>query len=172
MRTVSKTVTVTETFEVYTYENAPEEVKEKIRQGFEDDIDHYEHCMSERIDTLKALAETIKGELDYSISCVPDRGEYIKIKPLYEHLDFTELERLSEVEVQSCYLTGVCYDQDIMSHFSEYGFSEETLEGALLDYIEQIHDEYQDMISHSYIKHLCEINDYEFKSDGSLYHAA
>lgn len=73
--------TVTTTFTVYKYETAPSEVQERIREYIINSWNIYEHCLQERIETLKAFADYLQCDLRYSISCVPDRGEHITFIP-------------------------------------------------------------------------------------------
>ena len=93
--------------------------KQTVVETFDNDGWMYEHCLIERIDTLKKLAEYLNGNLDYCISCVPDRGEFITIKPIDNELDFDSLWDVIDVE-EDCPLTGVCYDHDIIDHLSKY----------------------------------------------------
>ena len=89
MTTKDKTMrTVTKSFPVYTFKSAPKEVKENIIEYFANDSSLYEHCMSERLDTLKVVANLLHATLDYSLSCVPDRGEYIRFIPMNDELNY------------------------------------------------------------------------------------
>jgi len=158
---------------IYTFKDAPKEVRGKIIEMFSNCPYHYEHHMSERIATLKKLAEVLEGDLDYSLSCVPDRGEYITIKPrenysyddsIDDHiLNYQALWDLINVD-KECPLTGVCYDDDLLDDLSKYG-----IQTALNNYIKSIHNEYEDMISEEYLSEHCEANGYEFNEDGNIY---
>lgn len=159
---------ITEIFTVYKFSDAPEKVKEKIREHFHYDFDLYEHSMQERIATLEKVAELLNGRLDYSISYVPDRGEFISIKPKNESLDFDSLWEVVNTE-KDCPFTGVCYDHDIIDHLSKYNLNEKGLQFALDKYIESIHDEYESMLTDEYLADLCEANDYEFLENGRIY---
>jgi len=164
---------VTETFKVYTFSSAPKEVKEKIRDYFHSEFDLYEHCMIERIETLKKVAEILDADLDYSISCVPDRYEFIKMSPksgfVYnEGLDFESFWNVINQE-KECPFTGICYDHDIIDQFTKHNLNEEKLNEVLSDYLKSIHDEYESMLQDDYLEDLCDANEYEFTENGKLY---
>lgn len=160
---------VTEIIEIYTFDDASPELRDKIRDYFHSDGYHYEHCMFERIDTLKKLAEILGGKLDYSLSCVPDRGEFIEIKPLYnEGLDFASLWEVIDQE-KECPLTGCYYDHDIIDQLTLHTMTNEGLQNALDSFIDDIHKEYEFMLTDEYLSDLCEANEYEFTIDGKLY---
>lgn len=148
---------VTETFNVYTFETANDELREKIIDYFSG-VDLYDFCLEERVETLKALAKEIDAKLDYSLSCVPSRGEFISF---YHDHDSINVDHLKADE---CPLTGCCYDQDLISDIQNHG-----IDKAITNYINSIHDEYQSMLAAEYISELCESNDYEFTVDGKIY---
>ena len=156
---------VSETFNIYTFESAPKELKEKITNYLSEGL--YDHAMDERIDTLKALAKVLDANLDYSLSCVPDRGEFIRLKPNHDSLDFDALWNIIDVD-KECPLTGVCYDHDIIDHLTKYNLKD-SLNNALNEYINSIHEEYRSMLKDDYINDLCEANEYEFTVDGKIY---
>lgn len=163
-----------EEIEIYTFSESSRELKDKIINRFSDG-DLYEHCFLERISTLKALAEVLDGQLEYSLSCVPDRRDYIYITPTQDdscleedELDFQALWDKIDVE-KSGPLTGCCYDHDIIDHLSKYNLNGEALQTALNLFIESIHEEYQSMLTDEYIGDLCEANSYEFTLDGKIY---
>lgn len=160
--------TVTKKINVYKYNEANAELKEKIKNNFHLDGFLYECCMEERVETLKKLAEILDGDLDYSLSCVPDRSEFITISPKNEKLDFKALWEVIDVE-KDCPLTGVCYDHDIIDHFSKYNMTVDGLNNALNIYIESIHSEYESMFEDEYLIDLCEANEYEFTEDGKIF---
>ena len=63
---------VTTITKLYTFKEASSELRDKIREISFGDAWHFEHILQERIETLEAFASFIDGNLDYSISCVPD----------------------------------------------------------------------------------------------------
>lgn len=158
---------VTEIKTIYKFNTAPDKIKEKIRDFLS--VDLYEHNMIERIETLKKVAEILNGKLDYSLSCVPDRGEFISIKPsnMYE-LDYTALWELIDVE-KDCPLTGHCYDHGIIDQLTKYSMTDNNLNNILNNYIKSIHDEFESMLKDEYLSELCEANEYEFYSNGTIY---
>ena len=159
---------VTEIVKVYKWDTAPQEVKDNIKEQFANCPYHYEHCMQERVDTLTSLAEILDAELDYSLSAIPSRGEYIKLTPLYSSgLDYDGLISIVK-DGKSCPLTGVCYDHDILDHINVEKVSE-SLDYALNKYIESIHNEYEWTLSDEYIADMCQANEYEFTANGKIY---
>ena len=160
--------TETQTIEIYTFEEANDELKQKIKDNIITHWDIYEHCMQERIDTLEAIAKTLNARLDYSLSCVPDRGEYIKMTPKNEELDFEAFWEVINKD-KYCPFTSVCYDHDIIDVFNKHTLNSHTLEEAFDNYISSIHDEYESMLSDESISEMCQANDYEFTLDGKLY---
>lgn len=150
---------VVEKFNVFTFNEASRELKDKIIQEFANDSFLCESFMDERIQTLKEYAKFINGKLDYSFSCVPDRGEFITIK------DFDQELFKKSFELKDCALTGVCYDDNLIYFLNKYG----CLSTALNCYLKDIHNEYESMLTDEYIGDLCEANDYEFTQDGKLY---
>jgi len=150
---------ITESFKVYKFSEAGPELRDKIREDFASYSFLYDHCLQERVDTLKIYAAYIGGHLDYSISCVPDRGEFITIK------DFNQVLFLESFKLVDCSLTGVYYDDDLIYHLNKFG----CLDTALNCYLKDIHDEYESMLKDDYLSDLCEANDYEFKENGKMY---
>jgi hypothetical protein len=140
---------------IVTFDELNDEQKSKaIELNFSDGW-IYEYCLHERIDTLKEYAKFIGGKLDYSISCVPDRGEFITIK------DFDQVKFRQSFKLKDCALTGVCYDDDLIDFLNKFG----SLDMALRAYIDDIHDEYESMLKIDSIGELCESNNYEFYLD-------
>ena len=150
---------------IYKFNEASQELKDKIIYNFSTIYDLYDHCMDERIETLKKLAEVLQGDLDYSLSCVPDRGEFITIKDGQRISEtIRELIEGDNGYYDSCPLTGICYDDDLLEDLSKYD-----IQTALNRYIVSIHDEYESMLKEEYINDLCEANDYEFTENGKIY---
>jgi hypothetical protein len=158
---------ITETKTIYKFGDN-KEVDEKIKDNMAYNWDLYEHNMVERIDTLKKLADLLYGDLDYSLSCVPDRGEFIKITPIIDELNFQALWEVI-ISDEACPLTGVCYDHDILDYLAPAKLTLETLDDALTNYIQCIHAEYESMLTTDYIADMCEANEYEFEANGKLY---
>lgn len=161
---------VTETINLYTYQGLISEIKkltkikENIKEELRNDNSYGDWILEERIKTLKKFAETLNGKLDYSVSLVPDRGEYIKIVPINDELNFKALDKIV-ASGKSCPFTGVCYDDDLIEGYKETKSITETLNR----YLESIHNEYESIFEDSYLSEHCEGNDYEFTANGKLY---
>lgn len=139
---------------IYTFEEASTELRQKIKEVCFCDGWQFEHCFEDRINTLKVLARNLNLELDYCLSYVPDRGEYITFKG---NIDKNELKRLNKLD---CPLTGYCYDHDAI---------EALLQNDMQKYIDSIHSEYESTLEDDYIMELCEANEYEFTENGKMY---
>lgn len=159
-----RTGTITKTYK--TFNELNKEEKEKVIENFDHEGWLYEFNMQERIETLKALANLLDGELNYSFSCVTERGEFIKIIPRYDKLNFKALWEVIHIG-EDCPFTGVYYDMVFIDKFVNKDILDESkaLDYALNEYIKSIHDEYESMLSVDYIGDLCEANDYEFDAD-------
>jgi len=144
MRTIEKTV--------YKIEEHPdkEKVFEWIRSNWHD---LNNHSVDEFIDSLKALQKEIGGKLDYGISAVPDRGEYISLKAY-------DREALKELNKEDCPLTGVCWDYDIIEAFQN-GYPDTALNS--------LHKDTEYIYSDEGLIELCQANEYEFYKNGELY---
>jgi len=138
-----------------------DEQKQIVADNFDIDGQLYEHCMEERIDTLKSFATYLKGNLDYSISCVPDRGEFIEIKDICEDEIKDKLTQFVN-NPNDCPLTGVYYDEDLRESLKNNTLDKQGLKYALQDYLNSIHSEYESMLTLEYIEDMCNANDYEF----------
>jgi len=111
-----------------------------------------EHSLEEVIDSLEKLSEKIGGTVDYSISQVPDRGEFIRFKD-YNH---EELCRLNQDDLP---LTGVCWDADVIEGLRT-GHSEKVLKS--------LHTDTEYIYSDAGLLEMCEANGYEFYVNGEV----
>jgi len=161
--------TETNTIEIYTFKEASSELKNKIREHFSNDHDLYEFNMEERISTLKAFSDLINANLDYALSCVPDRGEFISIQPEDNFNEFYEAINDFINNNESCSLTGVCYDDDLKHYLKESDIYHDGLKEVWTKYIDSMHNEYEYMLTDDYLSEHCEANEYEFTIDGNLY---
>tara|TARA_R110002020_G_scaffold290275_1_gene505748 strand:- start:201 stop:641 length:441 start_codon:yes stop_codon:yes gene_type:complete len=143
----TRTVTTT----VYTIESHPNKpaVYEWIRNNWHD---LSQHDVDEFIASLKALADTVNGLIDYAIGASPDRGEFI-------HLTDYDKSLLRKLVPTQCALTGACWDYDVIHHAKKGN-----IEGAL----NILHLETEHVYSDKGLYNLCEANDYEFNEDGSI----
>jgi len=112
-----------------------------------------QHSVDEVIESLKALQAIIGGELDYSISQVPNRGEDIT----FTNYDRDALCRLSADDLP---LTGVCWDYEVIT-----GLREDNPERVL----KSLHEDTEYIYSDEGLKELCETNGYEFTEIGSIF---
>ena len=135
---------------VYTIDEHPNKEKcfDWIRNNWHD-LNY--HVREEIIDSLKALQEIIGGDFDYSISAVPDRGEYIRFKG-YDH------EELCRISAGDYPLTGVCWDMDVITGLRE-GNPEKVLES--------FHSDTEYVYSDEGLLEMCEANEYEFDEEGN-----
>jgi len=161
---------ITETKTIYKFNSAPNDIKEKIKEYLTNDGTLYEHNFNDRIATLKKVAELLDGKLDYFISVVPIRGEFIKVIPNGDNdtLNYVALWDAVDVD-EECPLTGDCYDHDFIDHLSKYNMCDERLNFALSEFLKSIHDEWENMCGDEYLADHCEANDYEFYSNGKIY---
>ena len=111
------------------------------------------HSVEEVVDSLKALQNEIGGELDYSISSVPDRGEFIRFTD-YDH------EALCRLSADDCPLTGVCWDIDVIKGLRE---------GNIARVLDTLHQDTEYLYSDEGLLDMCEANDYEFTEEGINY---
>jgi hypothetical protein len=125
--------------------------------------------LEEQIATLKKFADYIDADLDYSISVVPCRGEYISLKPQYSFRAMFESIKEFIDDKKECPLTGVCYDESLRHYLKNNTLNDNGLKQVLDAYLNMIHDEYQYSLSDSYLSELCEANGYEFDQNGKLY---
>lgn len=144
----------TKTIKIYTIEEHPN--PEKCFQWIRDNWhDLGQHCVDEMVDSLKALAKEIDGELNYSLSIVPDRDEHVSIK----EFDADKLEKLYKKR-DECPLTGVCYDHDVIE-----ALHDGDLASAIL---KTLHAEGEHLSSDDGLREMCEANNYEFNETGKF----
>lgn len=143
-----------ETINIYTIEDHPEPeiCYEWIRNNWHDLGQHY---VNDMITILEALANEIGGVLDYSISIVPDRGEFV-------HITDFDVEKLRELEAKkdNCPLTGKCYDIEAIDGLAN---------GALgIQVLTTLHQEGEYIYSDEGLKEFCLANEYEFYESGKV----
>lgn len=116
-----------------------------------------EHGVQEVVDSLKAIATHFDLSLDYSISQVPDRGEFITLKGVFNIDDVVTLRDSEEG------LTGVWSDWLVLSTAVDAdSWSVET------EVLKAIHDETEYRYSDDALREDCEANDYYFSESGKL----
>ena len=127
-----------------------DKVYEWIRENWHD---LSESSVTELIQTLKSLQKEIGGDLDYSISDVPDRGEYIK----FEGYD---REALCDLSADDYPLTGLWWDYHVIK---------ELIKDDIEETLSILHRETEWMYEDEQLFDLCVANEYEFAEDGSLF---
>ena len=140
-------------FKVYTINEHPDKDKcfDWIRDNWHD---LNEHSVQEVADSLKGLQTVIGGDMEYSISSFPFRGEYIAFKDYDEDL-------LNELDANELPLTGICWDGDLIESMQKDGDAYGVLRALHLD------TEY--IYSDEGLQEFCEANDYEFTEEGELH---
>tara|TARA_R100000951_G_scaffold71034_2_gene59919 strand:+ start:3067 stop:3504 length:438 start_codon:yes stop_codon:yes gene_type:complete len=113
-----------------------------------------EHSAQEVVDSLKALHSAIGGDLDYSISSSPCRGEYITFEDYDEDL-------LNELDANELPLTGVCWDADLIESMQK--------DGDAYGVLRALHQDTEYLYSDEGLQELCETNQYEFTEEGEVY---
>jgi hypothetical protein len=127
------------------------------------------YVVQEALDSLKAFAEHIDATLDYYISVVPDRGEYISLE-VNENITLDDI--LPDLDLSGgCPFTGVCYDEIILDAFRDDSNNND-LDTILKDIeyrvLKAIHDEGEYIYSDEGLYELCLGNDYQFKESGEI----
>tara|TARA_R110000868_G_C10482366_1_gene729404 strand:- start:133 stop:573 length:441 start_codon:yes stop_codon:yes gene_type:complete len=114
-----------------------------------------QYSVDEVIDSLKALQEEIGGKLDYSISSVPDRGEFIR----FTDYDKQALISCSKV-ADECLLTGAGWDYDVIKGLRE---------GEPNQVLDTLHQDTEYCYSDEGLYEMCEANQYEFTEEGNIF---
>ena len=138
------------TYKVYTFDEHPNKqvVFEWVRNNWHD---LGQHNVEEMIDSLKAASDEFGGRLDYAISAVPDRGEFVKIEGFDQRL-------LDQAKEEECPLTGHCYDITVIRAMRDGNLSESVLG--------ELHAETEYAYSDEGLAETLSINDYEFTISG------
>jgi len=151
---------------VYTIESHPdpEKVFEWIRDNWHDLGDF---CVQEMVESLQAFSDHISATLDYSISIVPDRGEYIRFRC---DCDLVDVKKSLDL-YGDCPFTGVFYDETILDAFRDCD-SDDSLDDVLRDVeyrvLKDLHNEGEYIYSDEGLREFCEANEYEFTESGKI----
>ena len=139
------------TYTVYTIDEHPD--KEKCYEWMRYNLHHLADHESEQFHaSLFKLHEHIGGNLDYSVSLVPERGEFIRFT------DYDE-ELLAELDADACPFTGCFWDAEVIEHLRA-----DDMRG-LMDKLHGAHDyHYTDEALH----YTAEANEWEFKENGVM----
>jgi hypothetical protein len=128
--------------------------KEKCFEWIRDNWhDLNSHSVQEMVESLSALRDKIGGQLDFRISAVPDRGEYIR---------FTDYDRriLNRLDADECPLTGVCWDADVILALRA---------GNPSQALKALHADTEYKYSDEGLLEFCSANEYEFDEHGKVY---
>lgn len=141
-----------ETIQAYTIDQHPnkEAVFSWIRDNWHDLGDY---AVSDFIESLKALANEIDGNLDYSVGLFPDRGEFI-------FLTGYDDEKLKALKPDDLPLTGVIYDIYVIQALKE---------GDMMNALSFLHDEGEYIYSDEGLAELCESNEFYFTENGAFH---
>lgn len=141
-----------ETIQAYTIDQHPN--KEAVFSWIRDNW-HYlgDYAVEDFVESLKALAHSIRGKLDYSISLFPARGEFI-------YLESYANEALEQLNSDDLPLTGVIYDIYVIQALKE---------GDIMNALSFLHDEGEYIYSDEALEELCESNEYYFTEDGAFH---
>ena len=106
----------------------------------------------ELVTSINKLSSTIGGTVKYSISLVPDRGEYITFSDYDENI-------LNGLDTESCPLTGVFWDMEIIEGLKS---------GNMSKVLDTLHDETEYQYSDEALKDFCDANEYYFFENGKF----
>ena len=139
------------TYTVYTIDEHPD--KEKCYEWMRDNLhDLAEHERDYFIESLCALSKRIGGNLDYGVSLVPDRSEFIRFT------DYDE-ELLAELDAGTCPLTGCFWDVEVIEHLRA---------DDMWGLMSKLHDAHDYHYSDEALHETAEANEWEFNKDGVM----
>ncbi len=133
-------------------DEAKTKARDYVRNNWHDLAQHY---VEDMIESLKALAKETGGTLDYSLSVVPDRGEFVRLSGYSADRLAALLKKKDE-----CPLTGMCYDIDVIE-----ALANGELESAVL---KTLHAEGEYTYSDEGLSEMFEANEYEFTKEGEM----
>ena len=151
---------------VYTIEEHPnpESVYEWIRNNWHD---LGEHVVEEFVESLNGFASHIGARCNYSISIVPDMGEFIRFDIERSLSDVMESLDLAG----NCPFTGVYSDEIILDAFRRAS-KEDNLHDILRDVeyrvLKAIHGEVEFIYSDEGLYEFCLCNEHEFTESGKI----
>lgn len=139
------------TYRVYKIDEHPD--KDRCFDWVKDNMhDLAQHEIDDLVNSLVALSKTIGGQVNYSLSEYPCRGEYIR---------FTDYDKeaLDELDAESCPLTGVFCDYDVIECLRN---------GDMKELIKRLHDWCEYHYTDEAIEEQALVNDWEFTIEGRL----
>jgi hypothetical protein len=157
---------------VYTIDDHPEPAK--VYQWINNNWhDLGEHVLQEMSDSLKEFANDIGAKVNWSISIVPDRGEFISFT--FGDCESPTLgDTMLNLDLSgNCPFTGVFYDEVILDSFRDAAKdASATLESVLNDvehkFLTALHNEGDYLYSDDGLYEICECNEYEFTLEGAI----
>lgn len=139
------------TYTVYTIDEHPD--KEKCYEWMRRNLLYLaEHERDEFIYSLRALSDHIGGGLDFGVSLVPDRGEYI-------HFTDYDEELLAKLDAEACPLTGCFWDAEVIEHLRA-----DDMWGLMC----KLHDAHDHHYTDDALHETAEANGWEFKENGVM----
>lgn len=139
------------TYTVYKIDEHPD--KDRCFNWVRDNMhDLSQHEVDDLVNSLVALSETIGGQLHYSLSQVPDRGEFIYFKNYNE-------EALAELDEEGCHLTGVYCDMDVIECVKN---------NDMRELIDRLHEWCGYHYTDEALEEQAHSNDWEFTIEGRL----
>lgn len=143
-----------------------------------------QYSVDEALDSLKGFAEQFNTSLDYSISIVPDRGEYITTEiddiavselsgvRLFKYL--TNNYDLDQLLSGNCPFTGVVDDEVLLDEIRDFMKKpdsrtfQELLNDCTHKCLLSVHEMGEYIYSDEGLHDLCEANDYQFTESGKF----
>ena len=174
---------MTEQYTITTYNINEHPDKEAAYQYIRDNWhDLGQHYLDESIESLKAFSDYFNADLDYAISVVPDRGEFITCNIADENISKLSGNRLRTYLVNNfskistcCPFTGCCYDETLLDQLRAFIKApdgrdfQELLSDATSDLLKDLHSEGEYIYSDEGIHELLESNEYDLLIDGSIH---
>jgi len=139
------------TYTVYKIYEHPDKHKcyEWMRENMHDLA---EHEGEDFIASVNNLHEYIGGDLDWNVSLVPDRGEFIR---------FTDYDKemLDELDASACPLTGFFWDVEVIEHLRANDMQ------GLMNKLHEAHDSHY---TDEALYDSAQVNEWEFKENGVM----
>ena len=156
--------TITQTIDLYSYDELSERAKENVRQWLGQEPFDY----SERLDSLKAFCDRFGVVLrDYCIG--DDRGAFIKTDATPAHFRGIKLKSIDREALP----TGVCYDCGLMHEFYDVfkktGDAHYAFRQALEEFLASVRREVEYTYSDEHTREMCEANGYTFTESGEYF---
>lgn len=129
-----------------------------------------EHVTQEAIESLNALCLELGVHVDYSISLIGDRGEFINFSRVH---GTNESHGLLDKHLNGdCPFTGMAYDENLIDAFRDSDDNElliDVLDLAAGNLLEAIHTEGEYIYSDKGLEERAQENEYTFLPCGKMY---